>query len=93
MTMSAHSMRHLGDVVGEVVNRLEQQIFSKRESQRPDDLRVPNDPRQEWMFACLRGKEPGGQKRLILQGRHPSVRFLTDAEADILISALGLEEA
>ena len=81
--MSTHSMRLLGDVADDVIARLRRKILG----------RVPNDPRLEWMFDCLLGKEKPEQKRLILQARHPSVGFLTDADADVLISALVLEDA
>jgi hypothetical protein len=94
-------MRLLGDVVGDVVDRLERKVckrtfnntLNKTSSERVDQYRVPNDPRLEWMFICLSGKSKAEQKRLILQARHPSVGFLTDADADVLISGLVLEDA
>ncbi len=52
--------------------------------------RVPNDPRQEFMFDCCDGLPPVRQKRLILRARSPEVGFLDDATAEILLDALGL---
>jgi len=52
--------------------------------------RVPNDPRQEFMFDCCDGLPLARQKRLILRARSPEVQFLDAADADVLIDALGL---
>ena len=90
--MSAR-IRLLGDVVDDVIARLNRQVSGASSPSRSDPYRVPNASHQEWMFSCLQGKKPPEQKRLILQARHPSVGFLTDANAEILISALGLEDA
>ena len=54
--------------------------------------RVPNDPRQEFMFDVFAGLPPARQKRLILRARSPEVDFLADADAEILIDVLGLRE-
>ncbi len=54
--------------------------------------RVPNDPRQEFMFDCCDGLPPARHKRLILRARSPEVQFLDAADADVLIDALGLRE-
>ncbi len=54
--------------------------------------RVPNDPRQEFMLDCCVGLPLARQKRLILRARSPEVQFLDDADADVLIDALGLRE-
>ena len=54
---------------------------------------VPNDPRQEMMFDILTGLPPARQKRIILRARDPHVGFITDGDADVLMSALGIEEA
>ena len=55
--------------------------------------RVPNDPRQEFMFDCCDGLPPARQKWLILRARSPEVGFLDDAAAEILLDALGLRDA
>ncbi len=86
-------MQLLGDVMDHVVGRLEHRIFGKSSGRKANPHRVPNDPRLEWIFQCVLGKEKAEQKMLILQARHPSVGFLTDADAEILISALMLENA
>ena len=52
--------------------------------------RVPNDPRQEFLFDCCDGLPPARQKRLILRARLPEVGFIDAADADVLIDALGL---
>ncbi len=54
--------------------------------------RVPNEPRQEFMFDCCDGLPPARQKRLILRARSPEVQFLNFATAEILLDALGLRE-
>ena len=54
--------------------------------------RVPNDPRQEFMFDCCDRLPPARQKRLILRAHSPEVQFLDSADADVLIDALGLRE-
>ena len=52
--------------------------------------RIPNDPRQEFIFDCCDGLPPARQKRLILRARSSEVQFLDTADADVLIDALGL---
>ncbi len=52
--------------------------------------RIPNDPRQEFIFDCCDGLPPARQKRLILRARSSVVQFLDTADADVLIDALGL---
>ncbi len=54
--------------------------------------RVPNDPRQEFLFGCCDGLPPARQKRLILRARSPEVGFIDDAAAEILLDALGLQK-
>ena len=54
--------------------------------------RVPNDPRQEFLFDCCDGLPPARQKRLILRARSPEVQFLDDVDAEVLIDALGIRE-
>ncbi len=54
--------------------------------------RVPNDPRQEFLFDCCDGLPPARQKRLIVRARSPEVQFLDAADAEVLIDALGLRE-
>ena len=54
--------------------------------------RVPNDPRQEFLFDCCDGLPPARQKRLILRARSSEVQFLDAVDADVLIDALGLRE-
>lgn len=54
--------------------------------------RVPNDPRQEFMFDICDGLPPARQKRLILRASSPEVKFLDVADADVLINALGLQK-
>lgn len=55
--------------------------------------RIPNDPKHEFMFEVCRGQSRSRQKRLIMLARHPDVAVIEDADAEILISALGLKEA
>ena len=55
--------------------------------------RVPNNPRHEMMFDILTGLPPARQKRLILRARDTRVGFITDGDADVLMSALGLGES
>ena len=54
---------------------------------------LPNDPKMEFLFACLDGHPNASKKRLILLARSPEVAFLDDSTAQILRSALGLEAA
>ena len=54
--------------------------------------RVPNDPRQEFMFDCCDGLPPARQKRLILRACSPEVQFLDGVDAEVLIDVLGLRE-
>lgn len=54
---------------------------------------VPNDPHQEFMFDVCEGVPPARQKRLILRARSREVGFIDQATADILLDALGIQEA
>ena len=54
---------------------------------------VPNDPRVEFMFDVLDGLPPARQKRVILRARSPEVAFIEDQDAEVLLSALRLNEA
>ena len=55
--------------------------------------RVPNDPRQEFMFDLLDGLPPARAKRLILRARSSEVGFIDDAAAEILLDVLAVREA
>ena len=54
---------------------------------------LPNDPKMEFLFACLDGHPNVSKKRLLMLARSPEVGFIGDQQAQILISALGLEAA
>ena len=53
----------------------------------------PNDPMIEIMYTAVEPHEPASAKRTILLFRSPEVQPLSDAQARILISSLGLEDA
>ena len=55
--------------------------------------RVPNNPREEFMFDICEGLPPARQKRLILRAGYPEVNFIDQATATILLDALGIQEA
>jgi hypothetical protein len=55
--------------------------------------RIPNDARLELVFEWTKHLEPAAAKRLIMQMRSPEVAFLDQQQADIAMSALGLEAA
>ena len=55
--------------------------------------RVPNDPRQEFLFDVCEGLPPARQKRLILRALDPGVGLIDDATAAILLDALGIQDA
>ncbi len=51
------------------------------------------EPRIEFLYDVCEGLPPARQKRIILRARDPSVDFLTESEATILIDSLGLADA
>lgn len=81
-----HGLRRIGDIARGVVEHLAHRRGGAVE-------RLPNHPRMEWMFSCVEGMPPARQKTLILQSRSPEVAFLDDSEVDVMLDALGIQEA
>lgn len=72
-------MKTLGEAAAGVVGRI-----------GPRAGPVPNDPHQEFVLMCCEGVPPARQKLIIMTARRPEVGLIGDADAEILIDALGL---